>query len=104
MAEPAFEDPFPNFDIFKPIDCETPGEGFEKQRRGSLASILTVSRHSEDNVGGSTASLLICFLQNSDKVLIINEELYFNGQQLAFVVFVMVICYYMGKFSCTSKC
>jgi hypothetical protein len=61
MTKPAFEDPFPNFDIYKPIDRETPGEGFEKQRRGSLASILTVSRHSEYEVGGSTASLLIRF-------------------------------------------
>lgn len=104
MAKPAFGDPFPNFDIYKPVDREIPGEGFEKQRRGSLASILTVSRHSEYIIGGSTASLLTCFLQNSDKVLIINEELYFNGQQLAFVVFAMVICYYMGKFSCTSRC
>ncbi|KAI9284043.1 hypothetical protein BC943DRAFT_308251 [Umbelopsis sp. AD052] len=82
MIKPAFEDPFPNFDIYKPLDREAPDEGFERERRGSLASILT----------------------NSDKVLIINEELYFNRQQLAFVVFVMVICYYMGKFSCTSKC
>jgi hypothetical protein len=55
-------------------------------------------------LAGQRQAYLLDFLQNSDKVLIINEELYFNGQQLAFVVFVMVICYYMGKFSCTSRC
>jgi hypothetical protein len=59
MTKPAFEDPFPTFDKYEPIDREVPGEGCGRERRGSLASILTVSGHIEENMSGSTARLLI---------------------------------------------
>ncbi|KAI9321373.1 hypothetical protein BX666DRAFT_1901516 [Dichotomocladium elegans] len=36
----------------------------------------------------------------NNNIIIISDELTFNGQQLAVVFIAMVICYYMGKFAC----
>ncbi|KAI8060151.1 hypothetical protein BC940DRAFT_312715 [Gongronella butleri] len=37
----------------------------------------------------------------SNNIVIISEDLTFNGQQLAVMFIAMVICYYCGKFACT---
>ncbi|KAG0178746.1 hypothetical protein DFQ29_003052 [Apophysomyces sp. BC1021] len=38
--------------------------------------------------------------QQSNSIIIISDELTFNGQQLAVVFIAMMLCYYMGKFAC----
>lgn len=51
-------------------------------------------------------SLLNTFLVQEQRrdshVIVINEDLAFTAQQFAFVILLMAVCYYFGKFSC--KC
>ncbi|CAO3618698.1 unnamed protein product [Cunninghamella blakesleeana] len=37
---------------------------------------------------------------NNNNILILSDDLTFNGQQLAVMFLAMVVCYYMGKFAC----
>ncbi|GAN03249.1 hypothetical protein MAM1_0037d02701 [Mucor ambiguus] len=47
--------------------------------------------------------LLVPEHQNNN-IIIITDELSFNGQQISVIFLAMVICYYMGKFTSCSSC
>ncbi|KAJ8661271.1 hypothetical protein O0I10_003020 [Lichtheimia ornata] len=45
--------------------------------------------------------MLVPQTYQNNNIVIISDELTFNGQQLAVIFLAMVFCYYMGKFACT---
>lgn len=47
--------------------------------------------------------LLVPEHQNNN-IIMITDELSFNGQQISVIFLAMVICYYMGKFTSCSSC
>ncbi|KAI7849387.1 hypothetical protein BDC45DRAFT_540113 [Circinella umbellata] len=47
--------------------------------------------------------MLVPQSHQNNNIIIISDELTFNGQQLAVVFLAMVLCYYMGKFACTCS-
>ncbi|KAI9491869.1 hypothetical protein BDB00DRAFT_468279 [Zychaea mexicana] len=47
--------------------------------------------------------MLVPQSHQSNNIIIISDDLTFNGQQLAVVFLAMVLCYYMGKFACSCS-
>ncbi|KAL7323244.1 hypothetical protein PS15p_211175 [Mucor circinelloides] len=78
--------------ILKKEDMETKTEEEEKQE-DALPIPLKVPK----------GYLLVPEHQNNN-IIIITDELSFNGQQISVIFLAMVICYYMGKFTSCSSC